>query len=128
MASRQSRSLAVGMKPRLTNTRSYVDMTPSRMRIEVVSAEISNNVFNEFSILFYKIINTKLYSGIYLRFLANCFIITSRGKINLLSVKCPFSIKCIVLTQPSIRTFMANFGSVNSTLLKFEDTNVFQNK
>lgn len=38
MASRQSRNLAVGMKPKLTMILSYVDITPSRIKMDVVTS------------------------------------------------------------------------------------------
>lgn len=86
MASRQSRNLAVGMKPKLTMILSYVDITPSRIKTDVVTPEN-----NQIEIKYLGCRNMEIDSTTnqtnFLLFLASCFMMTNKGKIILLSVK-----------------------------------------
>lgn len=87
MASRQSRNLAVGIKPKLTIILSYVDIIPSRIKMDVVTP--GNNRMKKTSLDYRNFEN--LYSMTnqtnLLLFLASCFMTTSKGKMILLSVK-----------------------------------------
>lgn len=86
MASRQSRNLAVGMKPKLTKTLSYVDITPSRIKIDVVTPG-DNHVRHKISLDETLKTDNLINETNPLLFLASCFMMTSTGKMILLSVK-----------------------------------------